>query len=469
MKPVPDKCMKIALVNPPFPQPYNFIYEVLSIKEDYCFPLSLGYIAAYVRRAGHTVKIFDPEPCGMPLEVMWKNIEEFKPDLVGFTAVTPNFMEARKLVAEAKRRLGCLVVMGGPHANALPRSTLQGTPGLDAVILGEGEIPMLAAAGEFAAHGKVDFNRVPGAAFIENWKYKETPRPEPIADLDGLPYPARDLLDINLYRQHRYILPPSMNTTLISSRGCPSQCTFCANITMGRRFRAHSPEYVVGEMEYLIKTYGATHIKILDDCFTADPKRACAICDLMIAKKLNITWDTAGRVNTMQDESLVRKMKEAGCVNMHLGIETGNQRILDLMKKGTTLEMAEKCCALLHKYGVVFSCSFIIGNEGDTEGTINDTIAFAKKLKSALAEFLILIPFPGTPLFDKYYKEYDKPDTDWQHWHSQELDRPEPPRQTALTMEDLQRLQDRAKNKFYNDPVQFVRSLIFGVIYFKMR
>ncbi|OGR42366.1 MAG: hypothetical protein A2X35_01290 [Elusimicrobia bacterium GWA2_61_42] len=447
--------MKIALINPPFPQPL----WILRATSSYNMPLGLGYLAAYARQAGHVVKIFDPEPRRMPLERMWQEVEEFRPDLVGITSVTPNFMLARDLALEAKRRFNCLVVMGGPHANALPRSTLLSAPGLDAVIMGEGEIPLLAVAAEFDARGKVDFSGIPGAAFLENWKYRETPRPELISDLDTLPCPARDLEDISLYYPHRWFFGGKKSTTLISSRGCPGQCTFCANICMGRKFRPHSPEYVVREMAQLVRRHGLRHFKIYDDCFTADPQRAAAICDLISAEKLNISWDIMGRVNTLLDEGLILKMKRAGCREVVLGIETGNQQILNLMKKGTTLAMAEECCAKLRRHGVMYSNSFIIGNEGDTEETVLETIAFAKKLGSDRVSFVVLIPFPGTPLFDKYYKEYDSPDTDWTNWCSLFPDRPYEPRQTKLSMADLMRLNDLANQRFNSSPFQVARTL----------
>lgn len=449
--------MKIALINPPSPPLPLWILRVIN---SYSIPLGLAYLAAYARRAGHKVRIFDPEPSRTPLELMWKEVAEFGPDLVGITSVTPNFAMAKELALEAKKRFGCLVIIGGPHANALPRSTLLGVPGLDAVVLGEGEIPLLAIAEEFDSAGKVDFNKIPGAAFLEAWKYKETPRPELISDLDSLPAPARDLVDIKLYYPNRWFFGGKKSTTLLSSRGCPGQCTFCANICMGRRFRPRGPENVVGEMESLVREHGLRHFKVYDDCFTANPGRAAAICDLVIGRKLNITWDIMGRVNTLLDEALIFKMKRAGCRQVVLGIETGSQRILNLMKKGTTLAMAEECCAKLRRHGVLYSNSFIIGNEGDTEETILETIAFAKKLKSDLVSFVVMIPFPGTPLFDKYFKEFDSPDTDWSNWCSLLPNRPYEPRQTGgLSMGDLMRFQVLADKRFHGDPGHLLRTL----------
>lgn len=395
---------------------------------------------------------------------MWEEIRLFAPDIFGITSVTPNFMSARRAAAEAKRVLGCPVIMGGPHVTALPRATLLGTPAVDAVILGEGEIPLLALAGTFDASGKVDFSRIPGAAFMEAGQYRENPRPEPISDLDSLPPPARDLLEAGRRAGGGLRIRKPHSALLLTSRGCPSQCTYCANICMGRKFRAHSPGYVVSEMERIIRDYGIRNFQIVDDCFTADPARVSAICDLILQKRLKITWNAAARVNTMRDEALVRKMWRAGCRYVVLGIETGNQRVNDLMKKGTTLQAAEECCSVLRRTGMPFMNSFIVGNEGDTEETVLETIAFAQKLKASISAFHMLIPYPGTPLFNKYYADYDKPYTDWDGWVSNGPDRPYETRQTKLSKQDLLRLSRRAYWRIYLNPMQLLRVIAFGLM-----
>lgn len=471
--------MKIALVNPPL-QPVDARVHPVNF---YGLPLGLAYLAAYARQGGHKVKIFDPAPNRITLAVMWEKIREFGPDLVGVTSVTPNFMLAGSLAKEAKRRLGCLVVMGGPHVTALPRSTLKSLAELDAVVLGEGEIPLLALADQFDAGGAVDLGKVPGLAFMKNGRYRETSRPEPIQDLDLLPYPARDLVKVDLYARHpiraAWIWPgrgaaagradkgflaaggERKSATILSSRGCPSQCTYCANICMGRKFRAHSPGHVVGEMEHLYGKYGIRHFQIADDCFTADTARVAAICDLIIKKGLDITWDAAGRVNTLLDGVLLRKMKKAGCLYVLLGIETGSQRINDLMKKGTTLEMAEKCCSLLRRHGIGFVNSFIVGHEGDTEKTVRATIAFARRLGSELVTFCMMVPYPGTALFNKYFRDRDLPGTNWNYWNTAGLRRPYEPRQTRLSNSRLLGLIATAAD-YYGGPRQRRRLRAFA-------
>lgn len=451
--------MRVAFIRPPFPPPHWLI----GLIRDHDFPLGIGYLAAVLSRAGNEARVFDPESVSQPPERMWAELEKFKPDLVGITTVTPRFEIAVELAKEAKKRLKCSVIMGGPHATALPRSTLLTARCLDAVIMGEAESSMLAIAEEFNARGKVDYNRIPGAAFFENWKYKEIPRADFIQDLDSLPYPQRDFVNLGAYSRNRVMFGGVKCATVMSSRGCPGRCTFCANICTGRKLRLRSPENFVGELEFLAKSHGVKYFQIYDDCFTADQKHVEAVCDLILSRGLRIRWGAFGRVNTVQDERLLLKMKRAGCRHILLGIESGNQRILNLMRKGTTLAAAERSCALLRKCGISYANSFMLGCEGETLETARDTMAFAEKLGSEMFNFVILIPFPGTELFDKYYKDFDSPDTDWENWCSQEDKRPYPMRHTSLTMEQLISLQMEAGRRYMNSPVRFIRAMLFGL------
>lgn len=449
--------MRVAFIRPPFPPPHWLI----GLVQDHDFPLGIGYLAAVLSRAGNEVRVFDPESISQSPEKMWAELEKFKPDLVGITTVTPRFEVAVRLAEEVKKRLKCLVIMGGPHATALPRSTLLTVKVLDAVIMGEAELSVLAIAEEFNAKGKVDFSRIPGAAFFSNWKYHENPRPEFIQDLDSLPYPQRDFAHPRAYNRNRVMFGGVKCATVISSRGCPGRCTFCANICTGRKVRLHSPEYFVGEMESLVKGHGVKYFHIYDDCFTADQKHVEEICDLMLSRGLKVRWGAFGRVNTLQDERLLRKMKRAGCRHILLGTESGNQRILNLMRKGTTLEAAERSCALLRKCGISYGNSFMLGCEGETMETAMDTLAFAEKLGSELVNFVILIPFPGTEVFEKYYKDFDSPDTDWENWCSHDDNRPYPMRHTSLTMEQLVTLHREAGARYMRSPVRFMRAMTF--------
>lgn len=423
------------------------------------FPAGLGYMAAYLRQAGHQAVIFDPDITGVSMDEVWRELEKFKPDAVGVTSVTGNFMEARRVVQEAKRRLGCVTIMGGHHATALPRSTAEGLPELDAVIMGEGEVPVLALAESFDKLGRADFSSVPGAAFIKDGQYAQNPMPAPIDDLDSLPRPALDLLYGGAWQRHAQDGRKVPILMMITSRGCPAHCTFCANARMGRRFRARSPLSLVAEVADLKKEYGTDFFQFADDCFTADVRRAKEICSLLLERKLKITWEASARVNTLLDEELLELMRRSGCIGVNVGVETSSPEIARLIRKGTTPEQAERCCALLRAHGLPYSAGFMLGNEGETRATALATIAFAARLKPVIAFFNIAMPLPGTELFDKYYKDFDRPDTDWEGWTSQGPSRPYGHRQTAMTDRQLWLLTVWAHLRFYLNPFQMLRML----------
>lgn len=448
--------MRIALIN----TPSLFAYGKISTGHNCSFPLGLGYLASYLIKSKHTVTLIDPEAAGMSSEQLWSCVKEFSPDLIGITAVTANFMLARQLIEQAKKKIGCQVIMGGCHATALPESSLRSAhPYLDAVIRGEGELPLLGLADSFDQCGSVNYHEVPGAAFLDNGAYISIPKSKLIPDIDVLPYPARELVDICSYRLHPHFQRGTRSATILSSRGCPSNCTFCANITMKRKFRPNSAQYFLGEVKHLMAAYGVNHFHIVDDCFTYDSDRLAMICQMMIDNNLKITWACFGRVDTLQEIELIKLMKRAGCVLVILGIESGNQHICDLMRKETTLQMAQTACNNLRIAGIDYFNSFIVGNEGETRETIFESIYFSRRLKSVMAAFNIMVPFPGTALFKKYYRDYDDPSTDWNNWCSVGDEIAYELRHTKLSKNELLQLTSKAYREFYMNPTQLLRIL----------
>jgi radical SAM superfamily enzyme YgiQ (UPF0313 family) len=283
---------------------------------------------------------------------------------------------------------------------------------------------------------------------------------EGIEDIDALPYPARDLVDIRAYELPPHFSQGKLSATILTSRGCPSACTFCGNQTMGRAFRAHSPQYVVDEIQYLINKYGITHFHVVDDCFTIDEKRVVEICNLIIERGLKISFFIFGRVNNLQKEYVITKLKKAGCVMILLGIESGNEELLKIMRKGTSLAMIKRCCDLLRRNNMHFVSSFIIGNEGETVQTVEETIALAKALKSNWVSLNILVPFPGTPIFHKFFKDYDNPDMNWDGFCCFSGNIPYEIRQTVLTSQELSTLIKRAYRSVYVNISQLWRVFV---------
>lgn len=450
--------MRIAFINPP----YLYVYGKIATGKHCSFPLGLGYMAAYVRQHGHIPAIFDLEAMPYSFDEIWRQIIDFKPDLIAITSVTSNFTQAKLLAEKLKAEIGCLVIMGGPHVAALSKVTLQAVKGLDAVIYGEGEEPIRILADQFDATGKVDFSSVPSACFLVNGEYKRSTRMRVIEELDTIPYPARDLVDMSWYSLQPHFERGKQSATILSSRGCPSKCTFCGNLIHGRRFRFNSPDYFVSELQLLRDQYGIKHFHIVDDCFSADPQRVDEICQLIIDRKLtDITWFIFGRADSLQDDKLINKMHRAGCVYVLLGVESGSEPVLEKMRKETPLDTVRKCCELLRKNKIAYFNSFIIGNVGETEEDVMKTINFAKELKSVMAGFNILTPFPGTYVFNKFYRDLATRDMNWDNFTSVTSKIPYTVKHSPLSNSDIERLTALAYKKYYLNLPQLLRLLSF--------
>jgi len=243
-------------------------------------------------------------------------------------------------------------------------------------------------------------NGVKGITFREKNEIIDTePRPF-IKNIDDIPFPSRDLLPMHLYKFNgvKY-------TTMLTSRGCPFKCSFCSSSRLfGGYWRGRSPENVLEEMKTVYEEYGIRNIEFMDDTFTLNQERAEKICDEIIKQGWDISWGASSRVDTLS-KRLVEKMKKAGCWIIFLGIESGSQKILDAIGKRITLEQVKKAVKILKDAGIQVLGSFIIGFLQDTTETIKETIKFAKSLNLNYAEFSILTPYPGTPIFD-YAKKH---------------------------------------------------------------
>ena len=347
--------------------------------------LGLGYLAAYLREQGFPVGIADAKFDRLGLDAVLARIKAFSPALLGVTAMTHEVRRAAEIAAAAKRLLPDLkTVIGGPHATAIPVETLDEFPAFDFVVAGEGEETLLELSDSLAL-GK-GFAGIAGVSFRGRGGAAGSNPPRPWRqDIDSLPFPAWDLYG------------PSREYQLFSSRGCPYQCSFCMRV-LGDRVRSRSVEGVVREFEWLVARYRPSEISFSDEVFTLDEKRATAICDLLIAKGLHTTpWFANARVNC-RSLALYTKMREAGCVRVGVGIESGNQEILDRVHKGITRENAREMIGLAKSAGLRTAAFFIIGHPGETRDTIRQTIAFARELNPTSVAFGVMVPYPGTEI-----------------------------------------------------------------------
>jgi radical SAM superfamily enzyme YgiQ (UPF0313 family) len=401
--------MKVLLIDPPFKRFTGLV--------NYYFPVGLAYVAAAIRADGHEVLILDVDALEKGgaidfnheyerLELyrqglndhshpVWSAIrqalDEFRPEIVGVTAMTTKFGAALRTVDLIKEYMGNVpVVVGGPHATLLPDQTFK-SRSVDVIVRDEGEVTFRALLQ--ALERKDDLDGIEGVSYRVNGEVCHN-APRPLAtDLDQIPFPARDLL-----RNQASYSSVDMGV-LMASRGCPFNCSYCCHL-WGRKVRFRSVDNVLEEIKLVRGRYGTTQFEFKDDSFTVNKKWTIALCDRIIAERLSINWGCSTRVNLL-DEELVEKMKAAGCNAVKVGIETGSERILKETDKGVTFEQMRKAASLLNKHSLFWSGYFMMGLPMETEEDVRRTYAFMKELNPYYAGLGVYNPFPKTKLFDQ--------------------------------------------------------------------
>lgn len=344
-------------------------------------PLGLGYLASYLRSKANyvEVKIFDGS-LGLNVE---REIFMFQPHLVGISASTPQANDAYRLadtVMRCRKDIG--VVIGGPHASAVPVEAIDHA---DWVVQGEGEE---------ALHWIVDGD-MPSLGIM---------RGVPVENLDDIPSPAFDLLDMKHYVNTPTGFPmlESPTASLVTSRGCPFKCPFCYNSSRSTKPRYFSAERVVEEVKFLVEKYHVKSILFHDDEFLVNTERLEEMATLFIKNGLNskVKWGCKARVNTITPKT-VRLLQAMGCVSVFLGLESGVQRVLNYLKCGTTtVSQAEYAIKLLDSHGVFVSGSLIFGSPDETFAEMKETVAWFKRQKG-LRNITVngLIPYPATQVY----------------------------------------------------------------------
>ena len=259
------------------------------------FPLGLGYIAAYLRRQGHQVRLL----LGLTPEDLPRQLQTFHPQVVGVSCMTPTFPQAVAICREVKNRSNAVTVLGGPHVTALQKEILEVQPEIDYVVVGEGELTITELC-RMLEHSDREASQIQGLVYrTADGTVQVTPRRDLIKDVDSLPFPARDLVDMSRLGTHKYIDVGRVSATMISSRGCPFKCAFCSShITMGKVYRFRSAENVLAEIDELVNHYHVNHIAFEDDTFTLNRDRVEAICQGLIQRNYDLTWYCLSRVES---------------------------------------------------------------------------------------------------------------------------------------------------------------------------
>jgi radical SAM superfamily enzyme YgiQ (UPF0313 family) len=369
--------MRVLLINPPIasrkrggPLIARLFYNSM--------PLGLGYLAAVAEREGHTARVIDAAAELLSMEQLIARASDFVPDIIGVTGLTTSWNSTVQTLGTMRRRFPEAVLMvGGPHLSAWENEALRGLP-VDAGIPGEGELAFadaLRALDNGRPLESVSGLMLPG----DDGSFAMRGKRRLIEDLDTLPFPARHLFKIDLYKPIPADYRGLPKIPIISSRGCPFGCVFCDKSVFGRRYRAISAERTVDEMEHCIEEHGAKGIAFLDSTFGSDRKRAAAICEEIIRRRIKTDWTCTLRADSV-DEAQLRLFKQAGCWRARLGIETGDPAVLELIGKGETLEHIRRAAVAGDKAGLQLKAFFMVGHFSETPETIRRSIAFAKAL-----------------------------------------------------------------------------------------
>ncbi len=360
-------------------------------KTDY--PLGLLYIATVLDQRGDVdVRIMDLPVLGYTDEDVTAFIRDFAPDVVGITTMTYTYYKALQL-AQLVKTLdeSVLVVLGGSHVTYTSGQTLEENPFVDIVARGEGEVTMSEIV-DFA-HGERKLEDIRGISFRQDGHVLSTANRPLIEDLDRIPFPNRDLIPLQAYKDKIDYC------SMISSRGCPYACRFCS-VIFRPRYRMRTPVNVVDEMEIISRDYGFERISLLDDNFTVNRNHVLGICREIMGRGLDIEWGCSTRVDTVTKD-LLGVMSNAGCKGLFIGYESGVQRVLDLMNKGTTTHQGAKVAQWAGELGIQLLASFILGFPGETVEDALNTVDYAKKLRASKVMFNFFVPLPGSEVYEE--------------------------------------------------------------------
>lgn len=428
-------------------------------------PIGLGYLATAARKAGFSnVSILDCVKEGLDFEDFVKRIKQISPQVIGFQVFShglPSLYKSLQIVNNYNPRI--ITIAGGPHPSCLPEKILKDFPDLDFAFKGEGEVgfPLLIKKISEGKAKNRGLEGIPGLVWRKSpTKIEVNPQSFP-ENLDELGFPAWDLL-----RPQEYPDAPQgiffknlPIAPIMATRGCPFGCTFCAGKTVtGRKIRTRSINNVISEIELLYKEYDIREIHILDDNFTMNRKYVREFCNKLLTADFRISWccPNGVRLDTLDLETL-ELMKKSGCYYISVGIESGSDRILTLMKKQLSVKVIKGQVRLIKKSGLDVNGFFILGYPGETENDIKKTIFFSKSLGLKRAIFSNFLPLPGSTVYNELINsgELKEEEIDWDKVFQAEV----PYSPSSISKNKLKNLQRRAYLEFYLRP-----EIIFGVI-----
>jgi len=382
------------------------------------YPLGLMYLASFLREKqdNHQIELLDLRCHKRPYTLYKDRLAEFSPRVIAISALT---CEAESLhrTAEIAKTMNpeCTVIVGGPHISACTSDVIQDL-NIDILSIGESEetfAEIIAAIDQGES-----FEGIRGIAWRNSegnivW---ENPR-EPIQDLDTIPYPAWDIIDIDTYAKHGRAgnIKRGRFLPLFTSRGCPYGCFYCHNL-FGKRFRARSPENVIGELRLMVEKYGVHDIEVVDDIFNLDLDRAKAICRGILDLNMLLVFPNGLRADRL-DQELIHLMAQAGTTNLAVAVETASPRLQKTICKNLDLDRVKEAISWADSEGIITNGYFMLGFPSETAEEIRETIAYAEQTDLFFASFFIVTPYPGTPLWEQTMTETESTTLDFKSYN----------------------------------------------------
>ncbi|NLE04190.1 MAG: radical SAM protein [Crenarchaeota archaeon] len=441
--------MKITLVNPPYPPSVHSHPPFI--------PLGIAYLGAVAEKAGHKVTVIDCQAEKLDYNTFREQIAKNPSDIIGVTATTLLYKSAMKLINIAKEvHPQAVTLLGGSHGTFWDENALKEYPSLDIVIRREGERTLIELIEKLESQSSLD--KVLGITYRDSDKIVRNEDRPFIEDLDSLPFPAHHLMKLEKLKHNGKLLVP-----LMSSRGCVFWCDFCSTVRMfGRGYRMRSPKNVVDEMQMVHEKLGVDQVTFYDDAFSVDRNRVIKICEELRTRKLDILWDCGTRVD-MVDRELMKTMKDAGCIAVWMGVESGSETMLRAMNKKINLDQTRQAFKTAQKIGLITIANVVLGFPGETEQTAKETVNFLKQINPDDVGFYIATPYPGTPMYEQVVQkgwlkitDFDKYDTAGPTFETPQL-----------SMEKIEKIRYKAYQDFYLRPTYVLKMLRKGGTYGK--
>lgn len=420
-------------------------------------PLGIAYVASMLEKHNIAVRIVDLNQrkyIGKSFSILKAIFKNEQPQVVGISCLSSYYNQAKaiaRLVKTLDRKVQ--VVMGGVHPSVLPKLVLQDS-NVDFVVIGEGEFTMLELCKNLQK--EKNYCDIKGLGFKEKGKIIVNEQRELIENLDELPFPSWHLVPPSEYppAPQGFIIKKYPVAPIITSRGCPYACTYCAsNRFWRRRWRARSPENVISEIKFLVEKYGVKEIEVVDDNFTYNRARALKICEGLIREKIDIQWTCPNglRVDRI-DRKLLQKMKNAGCYHIVLGIESLSDTVLRKVGRNMSLKTIKDAVTIAKKEGMIVGGFFIFGLPLESNYSASKTIELSLKLGLDWAQYFVFTPLPGSLEFSKWI-EKDNIDVSCLDFSSFNILRGNVEHfERSLSLRDLRRIKNTAFLRFYMRP-----------------